>query len=152
MFEKIVKFNMPFDKRSKDPKKNYGIGSFRIRFILKKGEKAVQVVISTQLYPAHIIREHIQDCRDLSMLYDKTFDCWEVGYHSNKPMYSGQSKPDCDILKKGSCYYGGSCLRGRDDKVAENFEEHGVDWVWKYLEKYWYETFGNRGDNKCTKE
>ncbi|MCK5017257.1 MAG: hypothetical protein KAS32_09300 [Candidatus Peribacteraceae bacterium] len=119
-FEKIVKFGMPFDKRHINPKKNYGIGAFRIWFILKKGEKAVQVMLSTNLYLASTMKEYIKDGRH-TIIDDNTFDCWDVGYHSNKPMYEGQDRIDCDLLKKGVCYYDGSSLRGRDDKVAENF-------------------------------
>ena len=141
-FEKIIHFRMPFDKRHINPKKNYGIGAFQIRFVLKKGEKAVQVLLSTCLYPVEVMREYEGTRRNL-FEHSTTFDCWDVGYHSNKPRYDGQTKMDCDLLKKGFCYYDGSSLRGRDDKVVENFQEHGVDWVWDYLERYWNETFGN---------
>ena len=60
-FEKIVRFGMPFDKRHKDPKKNCGICALRIWFILKKGEKAVQVMLSTSLYLAATMKEYIKD-------------------------------------------------------------------------------------------
>lgn len=140
--EKIVKFNMPFDERSPDPNKNYGIGAMRIFFILKKGQKAVQIVLSTSLYLTKTIVEYQRDGRPLIKENTPEFDCWDVGYHSNTPRYNGQSVTDCDVLKKGVCYYDGSSCRGRDEKVAENFLKHGEKWIWKFLEKEWDRMFG----------
>ena len=140
-FEKIVKFKMPFDKRDTDPKKNYGIGALIIWFILKKGQSAVQVMISTNSYLNSVIKEYEKDGRDL-FSEGKTYDCWDVGYHTTKQQYSGQTKSDCDLLKGGKCYYDGSSLRGSVDKVAENFIEHGEKWVWDYLEEDWNRMFG----------
>ena len=102
-FEKIVKFGMPFDRRSDIPSKNYGIGSMQIWFILKGKKGAVQVMIGTQCYLNETIREYNLKGIDL-FEGNKSFDCWNVGYHSPKPMYKGQSKMDCDSLNKGFCY------------------------------------------------
>lgn len=143
-FEKIVKFSPPFDKRHKNPSKNYGIGALKIWFILKKGEKAVQVLLATNSYPASVIREYQTKHPDM-MLREGDYEgwtCYDVGYHSNTPTYKEQTSGSCDLLKKGECYYDGSSLRGKDNKIAENFFLHGEDWVWNYLEKYWNSMFG----------
>ena len=66
-------------------------------------------------------------------------------------MWKGQTKDSCDIFEKG-CYYDGSSLRGKNDKIVEMFLESGEKPLWKYLEKYYKEVFGNqniqqKGDN-----
>jgi len=149
-FERIVKFSPPFDKRSDNPRENYGIASMRIWFILKGKHGAVQVCFNTPFYLPETIDEYKRignkgktapsDIRDEEGKA-KGFDCWDVGYHSPKPMYEGQEKMDCDILKKGYCYYDGSGLRGNNDKLPELFYEEGDEAIWKYLEDYYYEIF-----------
>ena len=148
-FEKIVKFSMPYDKRSEIPKKNYGIGAMRIWFILKGKEGAVQVLIGTEFYLPKTVHEYLNSnnsyWKDLMVDSDggekKPFTCWDVGFHSKKrPDYMETSdKQDCNIL--GKCYYDGSSLRGETDKVAEIFLKEGEEGVWKYLEKYYEEVF-----------
>ena len=139
-FERIVKFGMPFDKRSDIPRKNYGISAMRIIFILKGRHGAVQVIMSTSLYTKNVALEHFNKNSDY-ISKQSTFDCWDVGFHSKKkPSYMNKSDQQrCNIL--GKCYYDGSSLRGRDDKVAEMFLEKGEEAIWKYLEKYYYEVF-----------
>ena len=138
-FEKIVKFSMPYDKRSDEPGKNYGIGAMRIWFILKGRHGAVQVLIGTQFYLPATINEYIEKGRNIMKTHDgkdqEPFDCWDVGYHSPKPFFEGQTKQECDILKKGYCYYDGSSLRGKHDGVDKMFMEKGQDAIWEYLEK-----------------
>ena len=66
-----------------------------------------------------------------------------MGFHAKrKPSYKELTdKQNCDIL--GKCYYDGSCLRGDDDGVVDIFINHGEEGIWKYLEKYYNEVFGN---------
>jgi len=64
-FERIVQFGMPFDKRSEDPNKNYGIGAMRIFFILKGRKGAVQIVISTKFYLPSTVDEYIKKGKNL---------------------------------------------------------------------------------------
>lgn len=149
-FERIVKFSPPFDKRSNKPNENYGIGSMRIWFILKGKHGAVQVCFNTPFYLPETIDEYNRignkgkttpsDLRDENGKA-KGFDCWDVGYHSPKPMYEGQTKTECDILKKGFCYYDGSGLRGNRDGLPELFYSKGDEAIWEYLENYYYERF-----------
>lgn len=140
-FERIVKFVMPFDKRNDDPKKNYGIGSMRIYFILKGKKGAVQVLLSTALYTQNIALEHHNKNSDY-IAKQPTFDCWDVGFHSKKkPSYmEKKNQRDCSIL--GKCYCDGSSLRGSEDKLGERFLEKGEEEIWKYLEEYYKEFFG----------
>lgn len=139
-FKKIVKFAMPFDKRHSDPDKNYGIAAMRIYFILMKDQRAVQVIISTNCYLQSVVKEHRAKGTDL-FFDDETFNCWDVGYHSPKPMFDSHKPTKCDLLKGDECYYDGSSLRGKTDNVGKNFELYGEQWIWEYLEEYWYEVF-----------
>jgi hypothetical protein len=139
-FERILQTHPPYDKRNIDPKKDYGICALQLRFILKKGEKAVQVLLYTNSYLASTIKEYKHKISS----DHEGYTCFDVGYHSNTPIFKGQIKSDCDVLKGKECYYDGSSLRGRDDKIAENYLEHGDEWVWKYLEKQWKVVFGRR--------
>lgn len=142
-FEKIVRVAPAYDKRNKEPKKNYGISSMRMWFILKGEKGAVQVLINFPIFLPETIEEYKRignnnktptcDLRD-SGGKPQGLDCWDVGYHSPKPMYKGQTKGDCDIYKEG-CYYDGSSLRGKDDKVGDMLLREGDEAIWKYLEK-----------------
>jgi len=151
-FEKIIKTSAPYDKRHKNPSKNYGIGSLSIWFILKKGEKAVQVLLSTNCYLNSTIKEYKTLHPDfLTGEYSEGdyegWTCYDVGYHNNTPQFKGQESMECNILKKGKCYYDGSSLRGKNDKVAENYIKHGDNWVRSYLEKVWNGMF-NEGEEE----
>ncbi len=151
-FERIVKFRMPFDKRSTIPGKNYGIGGMQICFILKGRKGAVQVLMGTHFFLPATINEYNESKSKSNILktYDgkdqEPFDCWDVGYHSIKrPYYLKKSdKRICDINDCGYCYYDGSSLRGRDDKIVQLFMEKREDGIWDYLEKYYKETFKNK--------
>ena len=146
IFEHIVRFSPAYDKRDEDPKKNYGIASMRIWFILKGKNGAVQILLGTDWFLPETIAEYKRignknknppcDLRE-----DPQFlKCWDVGYHSPKPVFKGQKKHKCDIL--GKCYYDGSSLRGDDDDIVEHFMKEGSDFIWKYLEKEYNIMFG----------
>lgn len=149
-FERIVRFEMPFDKRSNIPGKDYGIGAMRIWFILKGSKGAVQVLIGTQFFLPATVNEYNRDRRNLLKTYDgkdqKPFECWDVGFHSiSRPSYLEKSdKMSCEINDCGYCYYDGSSLRGRDDKIAQLFMEKGTDGIFDYLEKNYKETFKDK--------
>lgn len=142
-FERIIQTSPPFDKRSDVSGKNYGVGALQLRFVLKGREGAVQILFGTKLYLAKQMKEWKN--KEKNFLFynddDESIDCWDVGFHSKKkPDYMQIcDKRDCDIL--GKCYYDGSSLRGRDDKVVENYIEHGDEWIWKYLEDYYKSVF-----------
>ena len=139
-FEKTVLVSPAFDKRSADPKKNYGIGACRITFILKGPLGAVQFMVGTDWYLPSTQREK----RGWQYDYDAKFDKikpygGDVGYHSPKPMYEGQDKmARCDIFP-GGCYYDGSSLRA--DEWVPRFLAGGTDWLWPALEEEYREQF-----------
>ena len=133
--ERIVWVSSGFDKRHTDPKKNYGIGACRITFVLKGAEGAVQFMIGTDWYPPVVQRERRQQRHDFDTRFDKIKpDGWDVGYHSPKPMYEGQTPMErsCELVAGGVCYYDGSGLRA--DDWVEQFILGGTPWLWPQLE------------------
>jgi len=143
-FERITRTRPPFDKRSTTPGKNYGVGGLQIWFILKGPQGAIQILLGTKLYPSKVMKEWRAKGEAYPFHNDEEcMDCWDVGFHSKKrPEYMDKSQQrECDVLPGKKCYYDGSSLRGRDDKVVENYIEHGEDWIWKYLEERYYEYF-----------
>ena len=138
-FERIVKVSPAFDKRDANPAKNYGIGSCRITFILKGELGAIQFVISTDWY-VQSAREHL---KRFPPRHSGKPDGWDVGYHSPKPMYEGQSVQvsDCDLVG-GPCHYdGSSCLA---DEWVEDFVAGGTEWLWPKMEAEYGERFAPR--------
>lgn len=137
-FEKIVTVSPAYSKRDPDPKKDYGIGACRIVFVLKGPNGAVQFMIGTDWYLPQTQREN----REWQHKFDSDFDKikpegWDVGYHSPRPLYEGQSKMDrCDILPDG-CYYDGSGLMA--DEWIPEFLAGGTEWLWPRLERFYRE-------------
>lgn len=132
-FERRVDFIPAFDERSPDPKKNYGIGSMRIRFILKGELGAVQWMIGTPWDVASA--RHPNGWREETQRPSG----WDLGYHSPRPLYDEQTQMgSCDVLD-GPCFYEGSGLNA--DLLIENFIERGDEYVWQALEAYYRHTF-----------
>lgn len=148
MFEKEIKFHPAYDKRDENPSKNYGIHGVEMRWLLKGTDGTVQFVVFTNWHLPHVMEEQdqritnkIPDKVDLKVTYHPMPA--DVGYHSLKPMYEGQQPmpQKCEYLNNQPCYYDGSGLHAQ--KVFEILVEKGSDAVWKYLEKYYNETFNN---------
>jgi hypothetical protein len=131
-FERQVTFIPAFDRRDPSPSKNYGIGSMRIRFVLKGPLGAVQWMIGTAW--------DVASARRPVAWRDGTRpDGWDLGYHSPRPLYEGQEPMgSCDILDC-ECYYDGSGLNA--DLLIENFLAQGDDYVWAALAAYYRTTF-----------
>lgn len=85
--ERITKITPAWDKRDDDPKKNYGVHSSDLRMVLKGELGAVQFVLYTGWYPKHVQFEH--KAKNLATMYPMPAD---LGYHSPKPMYEGQTR------------------------------------------------------------
>ena len=137
-FEKLIEFDPAYVKRHTDPSKNYGIHCLTLRMVLKGEKGAVQFVLYTGWFLPHV-REELQfKERFLSEPLPA-----DVGYHSPMPMYEGQKSiiEQCAYLDGHPCYYDGSALTA--EKAFDILVEQGGDGVWKYLEDYYHDTFGN---------
>lgn len=117
-----------YDKRSSDPKKNYGVHNAEIRFHLIGQEGAVQFVASTGW--------------DLPSVHSRS-KAWgtDLGYHSHKPHYKDQEivRDDCPVIG-GPCYYDGSTLNA--EPVFNRMVAEGHEAVWEELERYYKQVFG----------
>ena len=144
-FERIVDFYPAYDKRSENPKKNYGISSVRIFFILKKGKKAVQFQFGTNWFLPETIEEYKKignkgKTSPTDLTKGKQLQGWSIDYHSPKPMFKGHESTsnECKITG-GKCYMDGSCLYASANE--EILLREGSEGIWKFLEKEWKERF-----------
>ena len=134
IFERIVTCSPAFDKRSKDPKKNYGIGGMQIKFLLKGPLGIIQFLISTGWFLPETQRQNREWQYDHDVKFDKINpEGWDIGYHSPKPMYNDHTSMDCDLMPSGKCYYDGSSLRATE--MITDFLAGGTEWLWKELEE-----------------
>ena len=150
-WERIVEFSPAYDKRHPNSRKNYGIGAVLIKFILKKDNKAVQFMLGTDWYLPETIKEYrekgVKNWRRTVRLRGEN-DCgisgWDIGYHSPKPMFKGQTSTKCAYIK-GKCYYDGSGLYAQENQ--EILIRKGSEGVWKFLEKDWKERFTKKDES-----
>lgn len=151
-FERLFTVHAAYDKRDPEPEKNYGIHGAEMRWVVrKKGEGAVQFLLFTnwQLPEVFGITEE-EDPSGLSVMqrYRREFENQsynspmpaDLGFHSPRPLYEGQSKiaDECEILG-GPCYYDGSGLNAW--APFEVMLRGGDEALWAYLEDYYRSTF-----------
>lgn len=133
-FKKTTTFNKAYDKRNDDPKKNYGIGAVTCRMVLLGELGATQFSFSTGMYLPHVEAE--LEAKNSTGLKPMGYD---VGYHSSKPQYEGQSERGCDLLPGKKCFYDGSSLRA--EEWMKIFIEEGSEKIWGMLEENYQELF-----------
>jgi len=137
--DRIVWFEPSYDKRSKDPARDYGISDVKVMFILKGEEGAVHFLFSTGWFLPHLREELEEKGHFFRVKYPWAMD---LGYHSPKPIHGDETHfDDCDVLG-GECYYDGSGLNAIP--LLEKLVAEGDEAVWKELEKYYEETFGEK--------
>lgn len=141
-----ITFRPAYDKRSTDPNKNYGIGCVTMTWYVKGPLGAIQFQLLTGWYPHIIKKTSFEDWSDWGELrvndmqpHDKPMPS-DLGYHSPKPLYEGQTlmQEDCPILG-GPCYYDGSSLNA--DKPFSILVHEGGERLWEFLEKYYADKF-----------
>lgn len=117
---------------------DYGVGSCRITFLLKGPAGAVQFMVGTDWYPPHV--QEARAGKPRASYEIQRPHGWDVGYHSRKPMYEGQtSMGPCDYLDGGECYYDGSGLRA-DEWIPVLLKE-GSEGIWRLLEAEYEDIF-----------
>jgi hypothetical protein len=134
--ERIVEITPAFDKRNKDPNKNYGIHGCELKMLVKGEKGAIQFVIYTNWMLPHVQKEF--EGKDSLFFLPMPAD---VGYHAVSPQYEGQTTltESCPYLDGKPCYYDGSGLRA--DKWFDVLVHKGSDEVWKMLEDEYRERF-----------
>lgn len=137
--EKIITFEPAFDKRDKDPSKNYGIHSVTLRMVLKGELGAVHFVLYTGWNLPHVTEEMRHKMSPNNHFLFEPQPC-DLGYHSPKPLYEDQYKhSNCPYLNGKDCYCDGSALNS--NRIYKILLEKGCDGVWKALEEYYTELF-----------
>jgi hypothetical protein len=141
--KKEITISAAYDKRDPDPKKNYGMHGCTLSFVLTGELGAVQFVLYTNWQLPHVTEERWSKYEDdfTRRLLTEPMPV-DLGYHSPKPMYAGQTvvTKSCPYLNDKPCYYDGSGLNA--EPVYKLMLEGGSDAVWKELEEYYTHTFG----------
>lgn len=127
-----------FDRRSDDPKKDYGIHGMEIKFLLIEDHKAVQFVIYTSWMLPHVTKEHEQRGYHPSPMGA------DLGYHSPHPQYEDHTITKNCEWTDGDCYYDGSSLRAQE--LFEKFIAEGEEYMWQQLEEEWDYHFKEKGN------
>jgi len=129
-----IKIGGAYDKRHPDPKKNYGIGSMTLRFLLSGPNGGAQFVVYTGMHLPHVAEElwatprseHYNPFEPMGV---------DIGYHDYRPHYEGQKSLECDLLPGGRCFYDGTGLGASD--FLPTFLAGGDEVVWPMLvERY----------------
>ena len=138
--KKLIELTPAYDKRNVDPNKNYGVHGVELRMVLKGKLGAVQFILYTNWYLPHVTIESRKEMSPGKYFLYEPLPA-DLGYHSPKPMYEGQNSiGPCAYLNNKSCYYDGSGLNA--NRIYEVLLEKGSNGVWKELENYYIETFG----------
>lgn len=137
-FTKIVELTPAFDKRDKNPAKNYGIHNVELRMILRGPLGATQFVLYTNWQLPHVTQEMIDDNYGHDSTKIKV--CFlplpaDLGYHWNTRRYDTQHSQPCKYTKSGKCYYDGSGLNAY--RIYEVLIREGSDGVWRELKEYY---------------
>ena len=135
-FKKEIILDPAWDRRHKDPNKNYGIHGVNLTFYLTGEKGVVQLVVYTNWYLPHV--------QQFPFLEPVPAD---VGYHSYTPMYEGQTilRDKCELLGGKPCYYDGSSLQA--EEVFKILLNGGSEAVWKELEQQYNELFMETNDD-----
>ena len=137
-FERLIMFSPSYDER----RKGYGIHGMEMRFLVKGPKGAVQFLVFTNWMLPHVKKELLDRVDKGENLHPCLFEGHpaDLGYHSPKPMYKGQSamSNDCDVLG-GKCYYDGSGLNA--ERPFGILVSQGLESLWNFLEEYYGSVF-----------
>ena len=141
--KRIVKFEKGYNcidfECANDSKKckpgaggSHGVHGMSIRFLIKGEAGAVQFLLYTGFVPSNDGHKRDKNSGPLPA---------DLGYHSPKPMYEGQSTQtkSCEFLDGKPCYYDGSSLNA--DEAYKTLINAGEDDLWRFLEEYYLCTF-----------
>jgi hypothetical protein len=146
-FEEKIEITPAWDKRSDDPKKNYGVGGVDLRFALLEKTTGTAMVFVLGTHWHWMDAEPGYGGEGVHTLKPKMGPMpYDLGYHSPKPMYDGQEpmeRDDCPYVT-GICYYDGSTLAA--EVLFEVLLREGRDGVFRELREDWQNRFGENSD------
>lgn len=96
--ERIFVIRPAFDKRDKDPNKNYGVHGCEMLFVVKGEKGAVQFVLYTNWHLPHVTKEWEKKGQLSRGLWAPIPA--DVGYHSPVPMYEDQKPSGSQKMDK----------------------------------------------------
>jgi hypothetical protein len=131
--KRVVKFRPSFDRRSDDPKKNYGIGCAILVFAVIGEKGAASFQIGTGWYPGKGQRTGPSG--------------YGIDYHSPVPQHEWHKEPsvsECEYLDGKPCYSDGTMLYS--DEVLEVLILEGEEATWKRLEEFYENHFGKEAE------
>lgn len=142
-----------FDRRDRDPSKDYGVHGCNMRFHVKGEKGVVQFVIYTNWHLPHIHKSIVSRCQGGKSGYKGYEYCRlaplpaDIGYHSPTPIYEGQEicQESCSLLGGKPCYYDGSSLNA--EEYFNVLVSKGSDALWEKLENYYHRVF-NKNDQE----
>lgn len=140
--KKEIKFHPAWDKRSDDPKKNYGIHGVGMQFTLAGELGAITFTTYTNWHLPHVQDE--VDARGLlpepcRYMFHKPQPA-DISYHARTPRYEGQEGTEgCHALDGATCYSDGSGLAAED--VFRILLTDGSDGVWEEMERWYLRKF-----------
>jgi hypothetical protein len=131
-------------KKKCTPNNSHGKRGMSIRFLVHGDKGAVQFLLSTGWYPYYSKADKIGyrsiKNSDTSGYFPAPAD---LGFHSYKPMYEGQtSMGKCSYLNGAECYYDGSGLNAND--AYYTLVNGGEEALWKFLEQYYLCVFEDK--------
>lgn len=160
--EHKVLFFPAWDKTDPDPNKNYGVSDVRIKFLVIGNKGIVEFDLSTNWYLPHVVDRRLEALKKdvYQQKEDFLLRTWIAPYPLDVCYYSlDQLSVDDTHFDSGlsyvfdhkPCFYGykyededGSLWT--PEYVYNQFLLYGDDAIWKYLEKYYIETFGKEDE------
>lgn len=147
-FRREVIIRPAFDKRHKDPSKNYGVHGCDLCMYLHGPKATIQFIVYTHWHLPHVQEELIPK----SVHYYPDGECFstltpipaDLGYHADESQYEEHQKYDCTLRPQGFCYYAGSGCAASG--VWNTLVTKGSEGVWEELEEYYIDRFERKED------
>lgn len=150
-------FRPAFDRTDPNPKKNYGVGCLDIRFLVEGEKGMVEFQLLTNWYQEHVMKRRMDSLRKdilsgkedfLVRRFTEPFPA-DICYFSPTRISEDDSEwlDGVRYFRDGApCYYG---YKYSDENgfVAKDVAfrllvDYGDEALWKYLEEYYVEVFG----------
>lgn len=146
-FEERLDVTPAWDRRSDDPKKDYGIGGVDFRFALLEKTTGTAMVFVLGTHWHWLDAEPGFGGKGVRTVKPKMGPMpYDLGYHSPKPVYEGQDRmqAECSYVD-GPCYYDGSTLSA--EPLFEALLREGRDGVFRELREHWESRFGENSND-----
>ena len=154
-----VMFFPAFDGTDPNPSKNYGVGCLELRFLVEGDKGVVELQLLTNWYLKHVMESRREAMkRDVWCgKEDFLLEHWINPFIADLCNFSlDKMHEDCAYFKEGvhyifdgkPCYYDYKYIDEDYNKPAKDVAywklvEKGDEALWKYLEEYYVEVFGN---------